>query len=343
MTQQEMAGKIMIEAIGPGCSNCRDLYRRVGKVVAERGMDARVAHVTDLKTILRYIPFTPVLKVDGRIVHRGKRLPKKDKPGRFAAAEGGTIFLDEIGDASPALQVKLLRVLEDQTFVPLGGVAPITVDVRVIAASNKDVSALVQKGDFREDLFYRLNIIKIDLLSLCERREDIPLLVENCLSRFNAHKGKQLSGVSADVLARLMNYPFPGNIREPENILEHAYVLYRGTLIEEKHLPYDFLEKTNRDSGLPAVSDSPLAASERNLIRETLKAEGGNRVNTARQLGVSRTTLWRKIRKHGIRRGIRDGLFITRVSVILKHHEKEMPWTRPIPSQEGETCMRTGK
>ncbi|PIV05883.1 MAG: Fis family transcriptional regulator [Syntrophobacterales bacterium CG03_land_8_20_14_0_80_58_14] len=227
---------------------------------------------------------------------------KKDKPGRFAAADGGTIFLDEIGDASPALQVKLLRVLEDQTFVPLGGVAPVTVDVRVIAASNKNVPALVQKGDFREDLFYRLNIIKIDLPPLCERREDIPLLVENCLSRFSAHKGKQLSGVSADVLARLMNYPFPGNIRELENILEHAYVLCRGTLIEEKHLPYDFLEKTNRDSGLPAVPDSPLAASERNLIRETLKEQGGNRVNTARQLGVSRTTLWRKIQKHGIHR-----------------------------------------
>jgi transcriptional regulator with PAS, ATPase and Fis domain len=225
---------------------------------------------------------------------------KKDKPGRFAAADGGTLFLDEIGDASPALQVKLLRVLEDQTFVPLGSIAPVTVDVRVLAASHKDVPTQVREGAFREDLFYRLNIIKIDLPPLCERREDIPLLVENCLNRFNAQKGKQISGVSADVLARLMNYPFPGNIRELENILEHAYVLCRGSLIEEKHLPYDFLEKTNRDSGLPAGSDSPLADSERNLIREILKAKGGSRVNTARQLGVSRTTLWRKIKKHDI-------------------------------------------
>jgi PAS domain S-box-containing protein len=227
---------------------------------------------------------------------------KKDKEGRFATANGGTIFLDEIGDASPALQVKLLRVLEDQTFVPLGGVSPVTVDVRVIAASHKDVPALVRKGEFREDLFYRLNIIKIDLPPLCERREDIPLLVESCLNRFSAQKGKQISGISADVLARLMNYPFPGNIRELENILEHAYVLCRGTLIEEKHLPYDFLEKTNRNSGLPADPAFPLDVSERNLIRETLKAQGGNRVNTARQLGLSRSTLWRKIKKHDLRR-----------------------------------------
>jgi len=227
---------------------------------------------------------------------------KKDKPGRFDAADGGTIFLDEIGDASPALQVKLLRVLEERIFTPLGGITPVTVDIRVIAASHKNVPALVQEGAFREDLFYRLNIIKIDLPPLCERRSDIPLLVENCINRFNAHKGKQISGVSADILARLMNYPFPGNIRELENILEHAYVLCRGTLIEEKHLPYDFLEKTNRDSGLPAVPDSPLASSERNLIRETLKAQGDSRVNTARQLGVSRSTLWRKIKKHDIRR-----------------------------------------
>jgi PAS domain S-box-containing protein len=229
---------------------------------------------------------------------------KKDKPGRFAAADGGSIFLDEIGDASPALQVKLLRVLEDRTFTPLGGVSPVTVDVRVIAASHKDVPALVQEGAFREDLFYRLNIIKIELPSLCERRTDIPLLVENCLARFNAHKGKQISGVSAGVLTRLMNHPFPGNIRELENILEHAYVLCRGTLIEERHLPNDFLAKTSRDSGRPTDQTFPLDVSERNLIRETLKAQGGNRIKTARQLGLSRSTLWRKIRKHGLHRDL---------------------------------------
>jgi transcriptional regulator with PAS, ATPase and Fis domain len=221
---------------------------------------------------------------------------KKDKPGRFAAADRGTLFLDEIGDASPALQVKLLRVLEDQTFVPLGGVAPFTVDVRVIAASHKDVPTLVREGAFREDLFYRLNIIKIDLPPLCERREDIPLLVENCLNRFNAQKGKQIPGVSADVLARLMNYTFPGNIRELENILEHAYVLCRGGLIEEKHLPYDFMEKTGRNVEPHDPVENALASLEIRVIRQVLERHGRNRKAAAQELGVSRTTLWRKIR-----------------------------------------------
>ena len=227
---------------------------------------------------------------------------KKDKPGRFAAADGGTIFLDEIGDASPSMQVKLLRVLEDRTFTPLGSISPVTVDVRVIAASHKDVPALVQKREFREDLFYRLNIVKIDLPPLCERREDIPLLVENFVNCFNAQKGKQISGVSAEVLARLMNYRFPGNIRELENILERAYVLCRSSMIEEQHLPHDFLEKTNRDVGARTNSDSLLDAAEGRLIRETLAARGGNRIETARWLGLSRSTLWRKIRKYGIHR-----------------------------------------
>jgi PAS domain S-box-containing protein len=221
---------------------------------------------------------------------------RKDKPGRFATADGGTILLDEIGDASPSLQVKLLRVLEDKTFVPLGGVDPVTVDVRVIAATHKDVATLVQEGSFREDLYYRLNIIKIEIPPLCERREDIPLLVENCLNRFNAQKGKQILGVSEPVMARLMNHAFPGNIRELENILEHAYVLCRGSLIEERHLPFDFLDKTRR---VAQVSEklAPLADSERKLIQEILKTQGGNRTKAAAELGVSCATLWRKIRR----------------------------------------------
>lgn len=183
--------------------------------------------------------------------------------------------------------------------MPLGSVAPVTVNVRVMAASHKDVPLLVQEGAFREDLFYRLNIVKIDLPPLCERKKDIPLLVENCLNRLNAQKGKPISGVSDDVVARLMNHSFPGNIRELENILEHAYILCRGTLIEEKHLPRDFLEKTNRVPALPA-NTTPLTVSERNLMRETLKEQEGNRIKMARRLGISRSTLWRKIRKHGI-------------------------------------------
>jgi PAS domain S-box-containing protein len=227
---------------------------------------------------------------------------RKDKPGRFAVADGGTIFLDEIGDASAALQVKLLRVLEDRTFTPLGGVAPLKVDVRVIAASHRDVPALVQAGAFREDLFYRLNIVKIELPPLRERREDIPLLVEHCLGRLTAQKGKAVSGVSDGVLARLMNHAFPGNIRELENILEHAYILCRGSVLEERHLPHDFIDRTDRAAILPKISESPLDAAEGDFLRQTLAAQGGNRIDTAHRLGISRSTLWRKLRKHGLHR-----------------------------------------
>ena len=222
---------------------------------------------------------------------------KKDKPGRFSSADGGTLFLDEIGDTSPSLQVKLLRVLEEKIFIPLGGVEPVKVDVRIMAATHRDITAMVRDGIFREDLYYRLNIIKIEIPPLCERKEDIPLLTENFIARLNALKGKQIVGVSADVLARLMNYSFPGNIRELENILEHACVLCRGALIEERHLPYDFMKKTGRNAEPPQVADNALTSSEAPIIRQVLERHGRNRTAAARELGVSRTTLWRKIRK----------------------------------------------
>ena len=221
---------------------------------------------------------------------------KKDKPGRFSLADGGTLFLDEIGDTSPSLQVKLLRVLEEKIFIPLGGVEPVKVDVRIMSATHRDINEMLRNGLFREDLYYRLNIIKIEIPPLCERKEDIPLLTENLIARLNALKGKQIIGVSSDVMARLMNYAFPGNIRELENILEHAYVLSRGSLIEEKHLPHDFLAKTNCVADIP-TEISPLTTSENKLIIETLREANGNKTETARRLGVSRTTLWRKIRK----------------------------------------------
>ena len=221
---------------------------------------------------------------------------KKDKPGRFSLADGGTLFLDEIGDTSPSLQVKLLRVLEEKIFIPLGGVEPVKVDVRIMSATHRDINEMLRNGLFREDLYYRLNIIKIEIPPLCERKEDIPLLTENFIARLNALKGKQIIGVSSDVMARLMNYAFPGNVRELENILEHAYVLSRGSLIEEKQLPHDFLAKTNCVADIP-TEISPLTTSENKLIIETLREANGNKTETARRLGVSRTTLWRKIRK----------------------------------------------
>lgn len=222
---------------------------------------------------------------------------RKDKPGRFLLANHGTLFLDEIGDTSPALQVKLLRVLEEKQFVPLGGTTPVKVDVRILAASHKDIDKLLEAGDFRDDLYYRLNIIKIQLPPLRERKEDIPLLVDHFLARLRSVKGKNIATVSDEVLELLMNYQFPGNIRELENILEHAFVLAKGPVIEKKHLPRDFLEKawTNDRTG---GSLKVLESSEAQAIQKVLQKHKGCRVSAARDLGMSRATLWRKIRKY---------------------------------------------
>ncbi|MEO0248671.1 MAG: sigma 54-interacting transcriptional regulator [candidate division WOR-3 bacterium] len=225
---------------------------------------------------------------------------RKDKQGRFALADKGTLFLDEIGDTSPAMQAKLLRVLEEKQFVPLGAAKPVTVDVRVIAASNRDLKLLVEQGKFRDDLYYRINIIRIDLPSLYERREDIPLLVEHLISRMNAVKGKDVSGVSDEVMRLLMNYRFPGNVRELENILEHAYVLCRGRIIETRHLPMEFL---NGAKGYGAISSklTALECREAETIQQVLQKHRGNKALTARELGIGRATLWRKLRKFNLR------------------------------------------
>ncbi|MCP4705698.1 MAG: PAS domain-containing protein, partial [candidate division Zixibacteria bacterium] len=162
---------------------------------------------------------------------------RKDKPGRFALGEGGTVFLDEIGDISPALQVRLLRVLQEKTYEPLGGTEPIKANVRIIAATNKNLERLIKNDLFREDLYYRINVIKVKLPPLRERTEDIPLLVNHFISRFNKLKRKLITGISPEVLSILMNHNFPGNIRELENIIEHAFILNRSGRIEIKDLP----------------------------------------------------------------------------------------------------------
>ena len=221
---------------------------------------------------------------------------KKDKPGRFLLGNHGTVFLDEIGDTSPALQVKLLRVLEEKQFVPLGGTEPIKVDVRIVAASHKDIKQMMEAGRFRDDLYYRLNIIKLELTPLCERKEDIPLLVDHLLARLCSIKGKGVSAVAEEVMELLLNYHFPGNVRELENILEHAYVLCKGPLIEKRHLPQEFLDKAESpaDQSIPV---NPLESSEARTIRRILARHDGCKISAARELGVSRATLWRKMKK----------------------------------------------
>ncbi len=223
---------------------------------------------------------------------------RKSKPGRFARAEGGTLFLDEIGDISPAMQTRLLRVLQERVYEPLGGVKPVRADVRIVAATNKRLQQLVQEGAFREDLFYRIHVVRLELPALRDRREDIPLLVDHFIARFNRLKGRDVAGVSDAVLARLMEHDFPGNVRELENIIEHAFVLCRGGLIELAHLPPHLRGETGDGvSGLrPGMT---LTAMEKVLIRDALRRHQGNRAAAARELGINPSTLFRKLKAWG--------------------------------------------
>jgi PAS domain S-box-containing protein len=223
---------------------------------------------------------------------------RKDKLGRFALAEGGTLFLDEIGDISPAMQSRLLRVLQERVYEPLGGVETVKCDVRLVAATNKSLQSLVQAGKFREDLFYRVHVVRLELPSLRDRREDLPLLIDHFVARFNRLRGRDIAGVSDAVLAHLMDHDFPGNVRELENIIEHAFVLCRTGLIELAHLPPHLRGGTNGSSGLPA--GLTLAAMEKLLIRDTLRRNQGNRAATARELGMDASTLFRKIKALGL-------------------------------------------
>ncbi|HPC59986.1 MAG TPA: sigma 54-interacting transcriptional regulator [Verrucomicrobiota bacterium] len=221
---------------------------------------------------------------------------RRDKPGRFALAEGGTIFLDEIGDISAAMQTRLLRVLQERTYEPLGSVEPVKANVRVIAATNRNLRERVEQGHFREDLFYRIHIVRLELPGLRQRREDIPLLVDHFIARFNRLKGKDIAGVSDEVLARLMEYDFPGNIRELENIIEHAFVLCRGGLIETRHLPPSLRTAGGADEPPAAGRPMTLAAMEQLLITNALHRNNGNRRKAAAELGIDPSTLFRKLK-----------------------------------------------
>jgi PAS domain S-box-containing protein len=232
----------------------------------------------------------------------------KDKPGRFALAEGGTVFLDEIGDISPAMQVRLLRVLQERTYEPLGGTQTKRANVRVIAATHRDLAALIRKGLFREDLFYRLNVVKLDLPPLRKRMEDVPLLVEYFVARFNRRQGKSVAGVSPDVMALLMAHDYPGNVRELENVIERAFVLCAAGRIERSCLPP---ELTGQPPAPTARAGDSMAeqtrAAEAQAIRAALERCGFNRLAAARELGLHKSTLFRKVKSLGIALPERDG------------------------------------
>ncbi|MCK4656324.1 MAG: sigma 54-interacting transcriptional regulator [candidate division Zixibacteria bacterium] len=223
---------------------------------------------------------------------------KKDKKGRFALAEKGTLLLDEIGDVSSAMQVKLLRVLQEKTFEPLGSTQSVVADVRVVAATNRSLDKLVSEGQFREDLFYRINVIRISLPPLRERREDIPLLADHFVQRFNRLRQTNISGISSRALKLLMAYNYPGNIRELENIIEHAFVLSPGGVIKPEDLP----ENLQARGAIPIVEiASTMKEMESLFIMAALKRHNWNRTETAKDLAINPSTLYRKIKKLGLK------------------------------------------
>jgi PAS domain S-box-containing protein len=224
----------------------------------------------------------------------------RTKPGRFEMAGNGTLFLDEIGDLSPAIQVKLLRILENRHFERVGGTKTLELRARIIAATNKNLEAEVKKGYFREDLFYRINVINIPLPPLRERMEDLPHLVNYFLNNFRNRFNKNINSVAPPTFRILQNYQWPGNIRELENVLEHAFVVGRGEIIETEHLPERlWLTIENIEDGSDTQeTGSPLKNAEKVLIISNLKKFNGHRGKTADALGIDKTTLWRKMKKY---------------------------------------------
>jgi PAS domain S-box-containing protein len=218
---------------------------------------------------------------------------KKDKPGRFHLAQNGTLFLDEIGDITPAMQVKLLRVVQEKIYEPLGATQSVEHNVRLIVATNKPLEDLVRQGRFREDLFYRINVFKISLPPLRERMEDIPLLVEHFIARFNTMQQKNINGFSDEAMPVLMTYAYPGNIRELANIIERAFILCKTGLIGKKHLPESLF---TRSVGRETTDSTSLKDVESTYLLGALKQNNWNCLQTASQLGMHKSTLYRKIK-----------------------------------------------
>ncbi|MCD4787234.1 MAG: sigma 54-interacting transcriptional regulator, partial [Desulfobacterales bacterium] len=226
---------------------------------------------------------------------------KKDKSGRLALAEGGTLFIDEIGDISQLLQAKLLRVLQDKVYEPLGSTSSLKANVRIVAATNKNLEKLVKNGTFRDDLYYRVNVVKLLLPPLRKRKEDIPLLAEHFIRKFNRLNDRKIQGISSEALSILMSHDFPGNIRELENIIEYASLVCKKIILGIEHLPeYLRQQSDNTRIGLSKAlpqKEFSFHDIERNFIFEALRENNWNRSVTAAKLGIHPTTLWRKIKR----------------------------------------------
>ncbi len=222
---------------------------------------------------------------------------KKDKPGRFALAQNGTIFLDEIGDISYAVQVRLLRVLEDKAYEPLGSTKSVKTNARVVAATHQNLKRLVEQGRFREDLYYRINVIRLSLPTLSERKEDIALLAEHFIEKFNSIRARTIVGLTQKAMAAVLLYDWPGNVRELENAIEHAFVLCKGQMIRLHHLP-EWVQP-EKDS-IQISTNMTLKEIEKTTIQQALIRNDWKKMATTRELGIDKNTLRRKIIRLGI-------------------------------------------
>jgi PAS domain S-box-containing protein len=223
---------------------------------------------------------------------------RQDKPGRFAMAQNGTIFLDEIGDVSPAIQIRLLRVLQEKVYEPLGGTQAVKTNARVIAATHRNLEKLVAEGNFREDLYFRINVIKLSIPPLAERKEDIPLLVDHFIERLNHEKSKNIIGIDQEAITALMLHAWPGNVRELENAVEHALVLCREDMIRLRDLPAHLVPAGDAVILPQGVT---LKEIEKSAILQALQRNNWKRVKTARELGIDKNSLRRKMMRFGIK------------------------------------------
>jgi transcriptional regulator with PAS, ATPase and Fis domain len=215
-------------------------------------------------------------------------------------ASGGTIFLDEIGDMPLGMQVKLLRVLQERTLMRVGGTSEVPVDLRVIAATNKDLKKEVEQGAFRQDLYFRVNVVTLTVPPLVERRDDIPLLIQHFLEKYAQAQGKPLPEISPEVREILMNYEFPGNVRELENIMERAVTLCRGGLIEMPHLPPDLQSRRFQMERRSRRDFQTLEENEKDYILWVMGQTQGNKTRAAEILGIDRVSLWRKLKRYDL-------------------------------------------
>jgi transcriptional regulator with PAS, ATPase and Fis domain len=222
---------------------------------------------------------------------------RTNKPGKFELADEGTIFLDEIGEIPWSIQAKLLRVLEEFAFEPLGSIETVRVNVRLIAATNRDLQKAMEQGVFRKDLYYRLNVFSIRLPALRERKDDIPLLVTSFVEYFNEVSDKVINSVSKASMDLLCEYEWPGNVRQLRHALEYAFIYCKGAVIQPEHLPEEITRKLSNLSDI-LDEDNPREEIERRMILEALKKYGFRRSRVAKILRMSRTTLWRKIKKY---------------------------------------------